>query len=137
VSLGRLREAVEAEGGELAAALAPDDREDPTAEDLAIELIREGYLLHYYRGRVVSTKDPDFALLAGDRMYALGLARLADRGDLEAVAELADLIAVSAQAHATGDPDRAEAAWAELLSRDGNPRRGRGPLSGQAPPAPR
>jgi hypothetical protein len=41
----------------------------------------------------------------------LGLARLADAGDLEAVAILADLISQSAQAHAEGEPARADAAW--------------------------
>ena len=39
--------------------------------------------------------DPDLALLAGDRLYALGLERLAALGDLEAVAELADVIALA------------------------------------------
>ena len=55
--------------------------------------------------------DPDLALLAGDRLYALGLERLAALGDLDAVAELADVIALCAQAHAEGDPARAEAVW--------------------------
>ena len=58
-----------------------------------------------------SREDPDLALLAGDRLYALGLERLAAIGDLEAVAELADVIALCAQAHAEGDPARAEAVW--------------------------
>ena len=52
--------------------------------------------------------DPDLALLAGDRLYALGLARLAELGDLEAVAVLADVISRAAQAHAEGDPARGE-----------------------------
>ena len=56
-------------------------------------------------------EDPDLALLAGDRLYALGLARLAELGDLAAVAELADVISLAAQAHAEGDPDRAGAIW--------------------------
>jgi len=43
-------------------------------------------------------------LLAGDHLYALGLARLAALGDLDAVAELADVISLSAQAHASGGP---------------------------------
>jgi hypothetical protein len=51
-------------------------------------------------------------LLAGDHLYALGLARLAALGDLDAVAELADVISLSAQAHAEGRPELAEAAWA-------------------------
>ena len=40
--------------------------------------------------------DADLRLLAGDALYALGLSRLAEAGDLEAVAELADLISLSA-----------------------------------------
>lgn len=78
---------------------------------LLVEAIREGYLQHYGEGRVVRSRDPDVALLAGDRLYALGLARLAELGDLAAVSELADVISLSAQAHAEGDPERAEAVW--------------------------
>ena len=55
--------------------------------------------------------DPDLSLLAGDRLYALGPARLAELGDLEAVGELADAIGLAAQAHAEGDPERAAAVW--------------------------
>jgi hypothetical protein len=78
---------------------------------LLVEEIHEGYLLHYRSGRVVTPDDPDLALLAGDRLYALGLARLAELGDLEAVAELADVISLTAQAHAERDPGRAAAVW--------------------------
>ena len=80
---------------------------------LAVEATREGYLLHHGPGggRVVRTDDADLALLAGDRLYALGLAVLADLGDLDAIAELADVIALSAHAHAAADPDLAEAVW--------------------------
>jgi hypothetical protein len=79
---------------------------------LLVEAIREGYLQHYGEGRVIRADDPDLALLAGDRLYALGLARLAALGDLDAVSELADVIGLAAQAHAEGDPERAEAVWA-------------------------
>jgi len=78
---------------------------------LLVESIREGYLLHYGVPRVVTGADPDLALLAGDRLYALGLSRLAELGDLEAVGELADVISLCAQAQAAGDPDLAEAVW--------------------------
>ncbi|MCW3066702.1 MAG: hypothetical protein JWN32_3874 [Solirubrobacterales bacterium] len=116
--LARLRATLEAEGGELAASLidgatGPSDSGEVTDHELVIELIREGYLVHYGTGRVVRTDDPDLALLAGDRLYALGLARLAALGDLEAVSRLADLIAECAQAHAADDPARAERAWAD------------------------
>jgi hypothetical protein len=76
-----------------------------------VEAVREGYLLHHGAPRVVATEDPDLALLAGDRLYALGLARLADLGLLDAVAELADVIGLCSQAHAAHDPDLAGAAW--------------------------
>jgi hypothetical protein len=79
---------------------------------LLIELVREGYELHYEGGgRVVRTDDADLALLAGDRLYALGLARLAALGDVEAVAELADVIALAAAARAAGDAELAAAVW--------------------------
>src|SRR3954453_11134786 len=79
---------------------------------LLVEAIREGYELHYTgRPRVVATHDPDLALLAGVRLYSLGLARLADLGDVEAVGELADVIAGSAAARAAGDEELAEAVW--------------------------
>ena len=78
---------------------------------LLVEAIYEGYLQHYGHGRVVQTANADLALLAGDRLFALGLARLADLGDLAAVCELADVISLVAQAHAEGDPERAGAVW--------------------------
>jgi len=96
--------------GELAAAgPRPGSRADEYA--LLVEAVREGYLLHYGDARVVRTDDRDLALLAGDRLYALGLERLAQLGDLEAVAELADVIALCAQAHAHGDQALADAVW--------------------------
>jgi len=96
-------------GAAAAAGRRAAGREDDYA--LLVEAIREGYLLHYGSGRVVRPEDPDLSLLAGDRLYALGLARLAELGDLDAVAELADVISLAAQAHAEGDPDRAAAVW--------------------------
>ncbi|MDX6698974.1 MAG: hypothetical protein QOE65_2371 [Solirubrobacteraceae bacterium] len=84
---------------------------------LLVEAVREGYLLHYAQGRVLRTPDPDLALLAGDRLYALGLDRLADLGDLDGVAVLADLISECARAHAEGDPARAQRAWSDGTAR--------------------
>jgi len=60
---------------------------------------------------VVRPGDPDLALLLGDQLYALGLSRLAALGDLDAVAELADVISLAAQAHSAADRDLAEAVW--------------------------
>ena len=55
--------------------------------------------------------EADLGLLAGDRLYALGLARLVALGDMEAVAELADVITLSALAHGAGEPELASAVW--------------------------
>jgi hypothetical protein len=101
------------EDGTLGATAAAGPRAAGREADYAllVEAIVEGYLQHYGVGRVVRPHDPDLALLAGDRLYAMGLARLAEIGDLDAVAELADVISLAAQAHAEGDADRAEAAW--------------------------
>jgi hypothetical protein len=76
-----------------------------------LEAVYEGYLLHYGESRLFAGMDPDLRLLAGDALYALGLARLAERGDLPAVAELSDLISRSAKAQAEGRGDDAEALW--------------------------
>lgn len=94
------------------AATGPRAAADPETYALVVEAVREGYLQHYAGGRVVRTQDVDLALLAGDRLYALGLARLAELGALEAVGELADVIGLAAQAQAEEDPGRAEAVWA-------------------------
>src|SRR5919206_1202639 len=110
-ALQRLAALLREDGG-LIAATVHDAQGGPDDEyGLLLEAIREGYEQHYGTGRVVRTADPDLALLAGDRLYALGLARLAELGDLEAVAELADVISLGAQAQAEEDPARAAAAW--------------------------
>jgi hypothetical protein len=125
--LERLGAVLREEGGLLArAVVAPRDDAAPLGATAAlgpraagheadyallVEAIHEGYRQHYAEGRVLRPGDPDLALLAGDRLYALGLARLAALGDLDAVAELADVISLAAQAQAEGDPGRAQAAW--------------------------
>jgi hypothetical protein len=76
-----------------------------------LEAVYEGYLMHYGAPRAFTGMDEDLRLLAGDALYALGLSRLAEAGDLEAVAALSDLISRSAQAHAEGRPEEAEALW--------------------------
>jgi hypothetical protein len=112
-ALQRLADVLRDEGGLLAGAVvsaagAPEPHGDAAGDRYAliVEAIREGYLEHYATGRVVRPEDPDLALLAGDRLYALGLERLAALGDLDAVTELADIISLCAQAHAEGDPAR-------------------------------
>ena len=76
-----------------------------------LEAVYEGYLLHYGEPRAFRGMDADLRLLAGDALYALGLSRLAEKGDLEAVAELSDLISLTAQAQAEGRAQDAESAW--------------------------
>ena len=76
-----------------------------------LEAVFEGYLMHYGEPRAFGGMDADLRLLAGDALYALGLSRLAETGDLEAVAVLSDLISGSARAHAEGRPDDADALW--------------------------
>ena len=76
-----------------------------------LEAVYEGYLLHYGEPRALRGMDADLRLLAGDALYALGLSRLADKGDLQAVAELSSLISLTAQAQAEGRPGDADSAW--------------------------
>ncbi|HWH92628.1 MAG TPA: hypothetical protein VNT03_02105 [Baekduia sp.] len=128
--LARLADLVRADGGLLAEALqaTPDSAAAPTPHGdavaaapraaghpadlpLVLEAVREGYLLHYGAPRLMSREDDDLALLAGDRLYALGLERLAAASDLDAVRALADLIALSAQAQAADDAALAGAVW--------------------------
>jgi hypothetical protein len=78
---------------------------------LLIEAIYEGYLLHYDVPRVLRRPEADLAVLAGDRLYAIGLARLVELGDTFAVAELADTITLSSLAQGAGDTELAEAVW--------------------------
>ena len=81
--------------------------------ELLVEAIYEGYLLHYGSPRVlhVPPGEEGLGLLAGDQLYAIGLARLVAIGDTLAVCELADTITLSALAHAAGRPPLAEAVW--------------------------
>jgi hypothetical protein len=125
-----LRDALDAEGGTVAALLAEPEPEpgepgnagstldEPGPAQIAatgprtrgreheyevlLEMILEGYRLHYGRPLVVRTGDEDLALLLGDQLYALGL---------DAVAELADVISLAAQAHSASDLDLAQAVW--------------------------
>jgi hypothetical protein len=82
-----------------------------------MEAVYEGLLLHYREPNAFDgAMDPDLRLLAGDAMYALGLERLARAGDLEAVAELADLISLCAQAEAESRPEAVEQLWEATLA---------------------
>jgi hypothetical protein len=128
-TLERLRALVAAEGEPLAAGLlehpsagaeptlgaiaaaGPRARANPGEYELLIEAIYEGYLLHYGVSRLLSGEDADLALLAGDRLYTLGLERLVALGDLDAVRELADVIALCALLVGRGDHASCEPLW--------------------------
>lgn len=132
-SLSRLRTLLYEEGGLMRSLLKADGLDDAEEEsagparmaasgprvnghgaeyELLIEAIYEGYLLHYHAPRVMRSPEDDLGLLAGDRLYALGLARLVALGDVEAVAELADVITLTALAHGSGNTELADAVWA-------------------------
>jgi hypothetical protein len=128
-TLERLRTLVAAEGEPLAAGLldralpgaepvigaiaaaGPRASADPGEYELLIEAIYEGYLLHYGVSRLFSGSDADLSLLAGDRLYTLGLERLVALGDLEAVRELADVIAICALLVGRGELASCEPLW--------------------------
>jgi hypothetical protein len=111
-----LEEVVAAAGSDLADHAAPGGGEprftlaDP-ARTFVLEAVYEGYLMHYGTPRLFRGLDDDLRLLAGDALYAVGLSRLAETGDLEAVAELSDLISRSARAQAEGRSAEAEEMW--------------------------
>jgi hypothetical protein len=119
---GLMAEAVADAGsvdGTLGAAAAAGPRAAGREEDYAllVEAIVEGYLQHYGTGRVMRPADPDLALLAGDRLYALGLEKLAAEGDLEAIGVLCETIATCARSHAEGAPEQAQQAWQDASLR--------------------
>ena len=91
--------------GELERRVADRDRA------FVLEAVREGYLMHYAEPRAFEGMDEDLRLLAGDALYALGLARLAAAGDLAAVGELGDLISLCARAQAEGRQELVEPLW--------------------------
>ena len=131
-----LRALLREEGGLIATLIDPADGTDQASEDelvssparvaaegprtegrreeyeLLVEAVYEGYLLHYGCPRVVRAPEADVGLLAGDRLYAIGLARLVALGDTIAVAELADTIMLSALAQGAGEQALADAVWA-------------------------
>jgi hypothetical protein len=92
---------------------------------LGLETIYEGYLLHYGRPRLFEPSDGDNALLLGDYLYAHGLVRVASFREVDAVADLSELISLCAQLRAEGaDGDRDGAAWAATAALLGRGRLG-------------
>jgi hypothetical protein len=86
---------------------------------LGIETIYEGYLLHYGRPRLFTPEDDDTALLLGDYLYAHGLVRIERVGSVEAVNDLAELIALCAylQAESVAGDGQLWAGTSTLLGR--------------------
>jgi hypothetical protein len=91
----------------------------PEQHALGLETIYEGYLVHYGRPRLFAPPDRDAALLLGDYLYAHGLVRIAESGDVKAVADLAELISRCAQLRAEGLEGDGEA-WAATSRSLGN-----------------
>lgn len=92
------------------------DGGDPQ-RSFVFEAVYEGYLMHYGEPRAFAGMDADLRLLAGDALYALGLARLAELGDLDQVRELADLISLCAWAEVAERPELAVEGWAASVER--------------------
>jgi len=128
-TLERLAQLVAAEGEPLSGAVraAPPAADGPTPATIAaagprasaapaeyallVEAIYEGFLLHHGEPRIMSGDDADLALLAGDRLYTIGLERLVALGDLPAVSELADVITLCSLLVARGERSSCEALW--------------------------
>jgi hypothetical protein len=101
-------------GDALAAEPKPEPVFSPLGEArfaLGLETIYEGYLVHYGEPRLFAPLDADTALLLGDYLYAHGLVRIADFGDVDAVADLSELISLCSQLRAE-DADGDGALWA-------------------------
>jgi len=104
-------------------ALRRDHEHEPVFSPLAderwalgLETIYEAYLLHYGRPRLFAPRDRHTSLLLGDYLYAHGLVRVAEHGEVDVVAELAALISVCAQLRADDSPGDGEA-WAATAGR--------------------
>ncbi len=123
-----LWEAIAAEAAEesalWASALLPREQREllpvfsPLGEErfaVGLESIYEGYLLHYGRPRLFAPVDRDTAVLLGDYLIAHGLVRIAAHGEVDVVADLAELLSLCAQLRAEGRPGDG-AAWAATVA---------------------
>ena len=82
---------------------------------LGLETIYEGYLVHYGRSRLFAPPDDDAALLLGDYLYAHGLVRIAELGEIDAIRALAELISRCAHLRAEAAPGDGDA-WADTAA---------------------
>jgi hypothetical protein len=97
------------------------DPADVESYDSAVlAAVREGYLLHYGEPRLLAGHDDDLAVLAGDYLYALGIERLAESGDCDAVLLLAELIGDCAQRHVEGRAGEVAGLWREAVAAIGD-----------------
>jgi hypothetical protein len=87
---------------------------------VGIETIYEGYLLHYGRPRLFAPDGDEIALLLGDYLYAHGLVRISASQNVGAVADLAELISLSAQLRTGAIVDDGWA-WAATVALLGSP----------------
>ncbi len=95
--------------------LAALDAAIPQQYVTAMELIYEGYLVHYREGRVcsLSSRTQQETLLAGDVLYARGLHLIAANGDVASVDVLARLMASCSSLRSNGAPfSDDDALWA-------------------------
>jgi hypothetical protein len=88
----------------------------PERHLLGVEMIYEGYLLHYGRSRLFNQADPGLALLTGDYLYAAGLREICATGDLAAVGALATLISRCARNQADDAGADDPALWDETVA---------------------
>jgi hypothetical protein len=114
-----------AESALWATALRPEGEREavpvfsPLAEDrfaLGLETIYEGYLLHYGRPRLFAPEDRDTTVLLGDYLYAHGLVRIADLGEVAVVTDLAELLSLCAQLRADGEAAADGLVWAATIA---------------------
>ena len=89
---------------------------------LGLETIYEGYLVHYGTSRLFAPVDEDAALLLGDYLYAHGLVRIASSGNVDAVADLSELISLCSQLRAE-DADGDGPLWAATAALLGSGRK--------------
>jgi len=82
---------------------------------LGVEAIREGWLLHHERSRLLPEAGGDLRLLVGDWCYAAGLCEVSEHGTLDQVRVLAALVA-DISARAAEADDALESRWDDALA---------------------